>query len=176
MMLTCLLLLLPENSMQTILYKQYYFYPKAIWRARTFIKIHYAQGKQIKQVNSCFDYQTFYDNLWHFIYFYSHLGQFYNFSKFYDILWFYDRVWELCIFKRRTFWKNTHQMSFFQEFSTSFSFFQVFFQESSYIPGVSRSSGHPVRWHIAAMSLLVIQMWCLANVVASCNSFSFIDG
>ena len=105
------------------------------WRARTFVKIHYSQDKQIKQVNSCFDCQAFYDNLWHFIYFYTNLGRLYNISEFYDIWWFYDSVWGLCIYKRRTFLKNTHQTSFFQEFSMSFSFFQ----ESNCIPGVSRS-------------------------------------
>ena len=129
-MLTCLLLLLQENP--------FYFYPKAIvmqyWRARTFVKICYSHGKQINQVNNCFDCQTFYDNLLHFIYFYSNFGQFYNISKFYDILWFYDSVWELCIYKRRTFWKNIHPTSFFQEFSRS----KIAFQE---FPGVVATLG-----------------------------------
>ena len=75
--------------------------------------------------------------------FYCNLGQFHNTSKFYDILWFYDSVWELSIYKRRTFWKNVHPTSFFLGFSRSFSFSQEFFQESNYIPGVSRNSGHP---------------------------------
>ena len=107
------------------------------WGARTFVKIHYSQDKQIKQVNSYFDCQAFYDNVGHFMYFYSNLGQLYNISEFYDIWWFYDSVWGLCIYKRRTFWKNTNQTSFCHEFSMSFSVFQEFFQESNCIPGVS---------------------------------------
>ena len=67
-------------------------------------------------------------------------------------LWYF--VWGLCIYKRRTFWRNTNQTSFFQEFSSSFSFFEEIFQDSNCIPEVSRSfqkfsrvsrsSGHPV--------------------------------
>ena len=54
--------------------------------ARTFVKIYYWHEKQIKQENSCFYCQTFYDNLQHFIYFYSNFGQFFNISKFYGIV------------------------------------------------------------------------------------------
>ena len=39
----------------------------------------------IKHVNSCFDCQTFYGNLY-FIYFYDNLGQYYNISQLYDTL------------------------------------------------------------------------------------------
>ena len=51
---------------------------------------------------------------------------------------FYDSARELFIYKR-TFWKNTHPTSSFQDISRSFSFFKEFFQESYWILGVSRS-------------------------------------
>ena len=102
-MFTCLLLLLPENAnhahySQRIQYKQYYFYPKAIfmqyWRVRTYVKIYYSHDKQIKQVSSCFGCQTFYDNLWQFMtciknYFIAISVNFItlpNFMTFYDFL------------------------------------------------------------------------------------------
>ena len=80
-------------------------------------------------------------------------------------LWYF--VWWLCIYKRRTFWKNTNQTSFFQEFSSSFSFFEEIFQYSNCIPEVSRSfqkfsrvsrsSGHPV--HIYENLIFLWSTW-----------------
>ena len=137
-MLTCLLLLLPENSSQTILLSRNsisailllsksYIYAILKGRARTFVKIHCSQDKQIKQVNSYFDCRTFmtiYDILSIFIATQVNFITSLHFMTFYDFM----NVWELCIYKR-TFWKNTHQFSFFQY--------------SNCIPGASRSSGHP---------------------------------
>ena len=136
-MLTCLLLLLPENSMQTMLTTlrefnrsnissiQSYIY--ASWRARTFVQIYYLHDKKNKQVTSCCDRQTFYNNLWHFTY----LDQFYNISKFYDILWFYDSVWAFHLQKKNILGEHTSNFLFP-------GVFQEFFQESNCIPGVSR--------------------------------------
>ena len=122
---------------QGIQYKQYYFYPKAIfmqyWRTRTFVKIYYSQDKQIKQVNSCFDCQTFSDNLWHFIYFYSNLSQFYNISKF---ITFYDFM---SVSGGFTFMKK----NILEEHTSNFFFsgvFQKFFISPGVFPGVKLHS------------------------------------
>ena len=122
---------------QGIQYSQYYFFPKAIFMQYwTSIKIYYPHDKQIKQVNSCFDCQTFYENLWYSIYFYSNLGQFYNISKFYDISWFFWQCGSFAIIKEEYFGRTNIQLLF----SRSFSWSQIAFQK---FPGVFRSSSHP---------------------------------
>ena len=88
--------------------------------ARTFVKIHYSHDTQIKQENSCFDCKTFYDNLYHFIYFYSNLGQFHNISKFYDIV---------CELKKKNILEKYTSKFFFPAVFPGVKFYRRSFQE-----------------------------------------------
>ena len=109
-------------------------------KTRTFIKISYSHDKQIEQVNSYFDCQTFYDNLWLYLFLLEIRPILLQFMTFYD---FITVCVSFAFIKEEHFGRTYIQLLFSRSFLGVFHFCktQIAFQR---FPGVSRSRGHPV--------------------------------
>ena len=110
------------------------------WKTRTFVQICYLHDKQIEQVNSYFDCQTFYDNLWLYLFLLQIRSILLQFMTFYD---FMTACVSFAFIKEEHFGRTYIQLLFSRSFLGVFHFCrtQIAFQR---FPGVSRSSGHPV--------------------------------